>query len=152
MTNPQTKLNILIQLSCLVTMRSVIGGVWPPTIAFMCVLLKTKQKKSKFHSFIVSLEYLQMIQSSHPISRNMKILYNKNLHIITTRWHISIFANIVSKIVRVPVCVGGGRAAIGSNIAYKVEDSTNYAMDKLASFKKIFFSNSIKEYILICDF
>lgn len=110
------------------------------------------KKKTKYHSFIVSLKSLQMIQYFHATSRNLKILYNNNnnLQIITTKRHISIFPKIVSKRVRIPVCVCSGRAVIGSYITYKVEETTNYTMDRLAQFKKFSYFNN--GYILIYDF
>ena len=136
-----TKLNIIIQLRGLITMRSVIGGSSPLTIASKNVLLRTKT--SKYHSFVIPLQSLQMIQYFHLTSRNVKNLYSKNLQVITTKRFMSIFPKILSKIARVPVYVGGGMAAAGSYIAYKVEETSNYTMDKLSQFKD--FSDSIKD-------
>ncbi|KAK5780031.1 hypothetical protein RI543_002571 [Arxiozyma heterogenica] len=73
----------------------------------------------------------------------MKNLYSRNLQIITTKRFISIFPKIISKIVRVPVYMGGGMAAAGSYIAYKFEETTNFTMDKLAQLKD--FSDSMKD-------
>lgn len=140
MTNPQIKLNMVIQLRRFVTMRPVLGGSSPINIATRSVLLRTTT--SKYHSFVFPLKSLQMIQYFHLTSRSMKDLYNRNLQIITTKRFISIFPKIISKIVRVPVYVGGSMAAVGSYVMYKFEETTDYTMDKLAQFKD--FSDSMK--------
>ncbi|KAL3233631.1 Outer mitochondrial transmembrane helix translocase [Nakaseomyces bracarensis] len=57
--------------------------------------------------------------------------------------NISILPKIVGKVVRIPVYVGGGMAAAGSYIAYKLEEANSYTRDKLDRLKD--FSDSMKD-------
>ena len=66
-----------------------------------------------------------------------------NIHFITTRRHISLFPKIITKVVKLPVYVGGGLAAMGSYVAYKIEEANTFTIDKLNQAKD--FSNSMKE-------
>lgn len=141
MTNPHIKVDMVVQLRGFVTMRPILGGSSPINTATRSVLLRTTT--SRYHSFVFPLKSFQMIQYFHLTSRNMKNLYSRNLQIITTKRFISIFPKIISKIVRVPVYMGGGMAAAGSYIAYKFEETTNFTMDKLAQLKD--FSDSMKD-------
>ena len=141
MASPQIKLNMVIHVRGFVTMRPVLSGSSQINAATRNVLLRTTT--SKYHSFVFPLKSLQMIQYFHLTSRSMKDLYSKNLQIVTTKRFISIFPKIVSKIVRVPVYIGGGMAAAGSYITYKFEETTNYTMDKLGQLKD--FSDSMKD-------
>lgn len=141
MASPQIKLNMAIHVRGFVTMRPVLSGSSQINAATRNVLLRTTT--SKYHSFVFPLKSLQMIQYFHLTSRSMKDLYSKNLQIVTTKRFISIFPKIVSKIVRVPVYIGGGMAAAGSYITYKFEETTNYTMDKLGQLKD--FSDSMKD-------
>lgn len=59
--------------------------------------------------------------------------------------NISILPKIVGKVVRIPVYVGGGMAAAGSYIAYKLEEANTYTKDKLDRLKD--FSDSMKDKI-----
>lgn len=141
MANPHIKVDMVIQLRGFVTMRPILGGSSPINTSTRSVLLRTTT--SRYHSFVFPLKSFQMIQYFHLTSRNMKNLYSRNLQIITTKRFISIFPKIISKIVRVPVYMGGGMAAAGSYIAYKFEETTNFTMDKLAQLKD--FSDSMKD-------
>ncbi|UCS23134.1 uncharacterized protein HLK63_L12485 [Nakaseomyces glabratus] len=57
--------------------------------------------------------------------------------------NISIIPKIVGKVVRIPVYVGGGMAAAGSYIAYKLEEANTYTKDKLDRLKD--FSDAVKD-------
>ena len=56
---------------------------------------------------------------------------------------ISVFPRLVTKIIKVPVYLGGSLAAAGSYVAYKVDQTSSYAMDKLNQFKD--FTASIRD-------
>ncbi|QHS76306.1 dynamin-related GTPase MGM1 [Saccharomyces paradoxus] len=65
------------------------------------------------------------------------------LHFVITRRSISNFPRIISKIIRLPIYVGGGMAAAGSYIAYKMEEANSFTRDKLDRIKD--FGESMKE-------
>ena len=53
------------------------------------------------------------------------------------------FPRLVTKIIKVPVYLGGSLAAAGSYVAYKVDQTSSYAMDKLNQFRD--FTASIRD-------
>ncbi|GMM58657.1 dynamin-related GTPase [Maudiozyma humilis] len=65
------------------------------------------------------------------------------LTIVSPRRFITIFPKIIGKVIKAPAYLGGAMAATGSYIAYKVEQTTNYTMDKFGQFQD--FSNNMKD-------
>ncbi|CAI4784203.1 BAI_1a_G0050550.mRNA.1.CDS.1 [Saccharomyces cerevisiae] len=65
------------------------------------------------------------------------------LSFVITRRSISHFPKIISKIIRLPIYVGGGMAAAGSYIAYKMEEASSFTKDKLDRIKDL--GESMKE-------
>lgn len=55
--------------------------------------------------------------------------------LLVSKRYISIIPRVLGKIVKVPVYVGGSVAAVGSYVAYKIEETSGYTMDKLGQIK-----------------
>lgn len=53
----------------------------------------------------------------------------------TSKRFISIFPNIIGKAIKLPAYLGGGMAAAGSYIAYRMEKANHFALDKWDQFK-----------------
>ncbi|CCD24968.1 dynamin-related GTPase MGM1 NDAI_0E01520 [Naumovozyma dairenensis CBS 421] len=63
----------------------------------------------------------------HRTFRNHSTTYP---YVITSRRFMSIFPKIITKVVKLPVYVGGGLAAAGSYVAYKLEEANSFTWDK----------------------
>lgn len=66
--------------------------------------------------------------------------------LLITKRYISIIPRVLGKMVRVPIYVGGGVAAVGSYVAYKIEETSNYTLDKWGQIKD--FSEYWKDKLL----
>ncbi|QLG74006.1 hypothetical protein HG535_0F05180 [Zygotorulaspora mrakii] len=53
----------------------------------------------------------------------------------TSKRFINIFPNIIARAIKFPAYVGGGMAAAGSYLAYKMEKANSYAQDKWGNFR-----------------
>lgn len=137
----QVRPSVLIPIRGLVTMQTVLTR--SPTMSMLPRSALLRASPARNYSFAFPLRSLQLIQNFHLTSRNMRTLYSKNLQIIISKRFISIFPKIIGKVVRVPVYVGGSMAAAGSYIAYKIEETSNFTMDKINQFKD--FSDSMKD-------
>ncbi|CCF59233.1 hypothetical protein KAFR_0G01990 [Kazachstania africana CBS 2517] len=86
---------------------------------------------------------LQLIKFMH---FNSNVRFNPQLKLVATRRFSSFIPRVVAKIAKTPVYLGGGIAAAGSYIAYKVEQTSNYTMDKIDQLKD--FSSGMKDKIV----
>ncbi|CAB4253643.1 similar to Saccharomyces cerevisiae YOR211C MGM1 Mitochondrial GTPase, present in complex with Ugo1p and Fzo1p [Maudiozyma barnettii] len=130
--------------------QSSIGrlGTHPSQIAIRSVLLRSSTRSNllvrnrlHYHSFIMPLLPSQFIQFIHLSSTRQ---LNK-LTILSSKRLISMFPKMIGKIIKAPAYLGGAMAATGSYIAYKVEQTTNYTMDKFGQLHDL--SNSMKDKI-----
>ncbi|CCK68010.1 dynamin-related GTPase MGM1 KNAG_0A03230 [Huiozyma naganishii CBS 8797] len=98
------------------------------------------RNRLQYHSFInLPMMPLQLIQFFHLSSRaNLN-----SLRLLNSRRFISVFPKIIGKVIKMPVYLGGGLAAAGSYIAFKVEETTGYAVDQWKHVKN--FSDSMKD-------
>ena len=76
-------------------------------------------------------------QNSHgsfmlPVSKN-DLFHFTNLHRSISG--ASFIPKVIGKVVKLPVYLGGGLAAFGSYVAYKVEETSQYTQDKLGGLK-----------------
>ena len=94
-----------------------------------------------YHSFIMPLLPSQFIQFIHLNSTRQL----NRLTILSSKRLLSIFPKMIGKVIKAPAYLGGALAATGSYIAYKVEQTTNYTMDKFGQLQD--FSNSMKDKI-----
>ncbi|KAL6944985.1 hypothetical protein ACO0QE_002428 [Hanseniaspora vineae] len=67
-----------------------------------------------------------------PVSTN-NLFHFTNLHRSISG--ASFIPKVIGKVVKLPVYLGGGLAAFGSYVAYKVEETSQYTQDKLGSLK-----------------
>lgn len=132
---------MMIPTRGLVTVRTVLTRPSPMNMLPTSGLMRTGSPR--YYSFAFPLRSLQLIQYFHASSSNMRTLYARNLQLISSKRFISIFPKIIGKVVKVPVYVGGSMAAAGSYIAYKVEETSNFTMDKIHQLKD--FSDSMKD-------
>ena len=80
----------------------------------------------------------------HSRISNARGATNSNvLHFAISKRSISNFPKIISRVIRLPIYVGGGMAAAGSYIAYKMEEASSFTKDKLDRIKD--FGESMKE-------
>ncbi|SMN19562.1 similar to Saccharomyces cerevisiae YOR211C MGM1 Mitochondrial GTPase, present in complex with Ugo1p and Fzo1p [Maudiozyma saulgeensis] len=131
-------------------LQSTIGrlGAQPSRLAIRSVLLRSSTRTNllvrnrlHYHSFIMPLLPSQFIQFIH---LNSSRQLNK-LTILSSKRLISMFPKMIGKIIKAPAYLGGAMAATGSYIAYKVEQTTNYTMDKFGQLHDL--SNSMKDKI-----
>ena len=92
-----------------------------------------------YHAFIMPFLPSQFVQLMHfTAGRELN-----RLSIISPRRFITIFPKIIGKVIKAPAYLGGAMAATGSYIAYKVEQTTSYTMDKFGQFQD--FSSNMKD-------
>lgn len=109
--------------------------------------------RSILRPMVVRRFYTSPLRRLHPTSyyhsfvRPSPFLYFANFVInpVNNRRFISFFPKIVARVVKLPVYIGGGAAAVSSYIAYKMEEAGNYTQDRLAQLKD--FSQSVKDKI-----
>ena len=62
---------------------------------------------------------------------------------LTNKRFASFFPSMIGKMVRIPAYVGGGAAAFGSYVAYKVNEAGQFTQDQLSKFKD--FTGDVKD-------
>lgn len=74
----------------------------------------------------------------HSFVRPSPFFYFTNTIVHSThKRFISFFPKVIGRVIKFPAYIGGGAAAVGSYIAYKVEEASSYTQDQLGHLKDL---------------